>query len=165
MEELFSIGTSFSLSFLLSVLGGLPLFYFSVDDPANTLIVGACVFVSTFGIMSSFMLVYLINPLTFPSSFLSASMGASNMTARMITILAPIIAEVPRPVPLAVYTVSAFLALSLTYFISVPEDMEELLGNVKRAKEEREKLVGEGYVSSDGYSTAAVESEKEKGKS
>ena len=141
VEKCFNARIAFSCSFLLTVLGGIPLFFFNAEDPANTIIVMGCVAVSTFGLLSAFMLVYLINPLVFPAVFCSSSLGTSNISARMMTILAPLLAEWPKPLPMLIYCILASVGFFLTFFIRIPDDMESILAEVKDIKSEKENLV------------------------
>lgn len=80
-------------------------------DPENTLVIGACLLLTKFGVSSAFNLCFLVTAEYFPTMYSSTVFGACNVFARVMSIFSPLIAEVPAPLPMIVYTCFCILSM------------------------------------------------------
>ena len=81
VERKFDVKRAFIWSFFIAFMGGVPFYFMDPYDMTNKYYVMGCVFLSSFGIVSSFSLIYYLNPLIFPSLFVGNSFAIANIFA------------------------------------------------------------------------------------
>jgi len=84
------IRLAFTISFLISVVGGLMILFWGTNNPQ---LMPIFVTLAKFGISSGFVIVYVSTVDVFPTLFCATALGFCNFFARLATILAPLIAE------------------------------------------------------------------------
>jgi hypothetical protein len=95
------IRLAFSVSFIISAIGGLLILFWGTNNPQ---LMPIFVTFAKFGISSGFVIVYVSTVDVFPTLFCATALGFCNFFARIATILAPLIAEKPPPLPMLIFT-------------------------------------------------------------
>ena len=108
------IRLEFTISFLISVLGGLMILFWGTNNPQ---LMPIFVTLAKFGISSGFVIVYVSTVDVFPTLFCATALGFCNFFARVATILAPLIAEKKPPLPMLIFTSMTALGSVLALLI------------------------------------------------
>jgi hypothetical protein len=75
------------------------------------------VMMASFGVVSTFNLVYASHSATFPTLFSGTAMGICNFAARVATIFAPLVAQIEGPLSMYIFTALTGTAGLLTMFL------------------------------------------------
>ena len=81
------------------------------------------------GVSATFNICYLANAQIFPAIFSGTAFGICNIGAKLATIFAPLVAEVDPPIPMILFTCTAFLAGIISFFINTKPEPKHVSPN------------------------------------
>jgi hypothetical protein len=107
---------SFLILYLSSSAGGLLILVWGYHT-SSAWVFPMLVMMASFGVVSTFNLVYASHSATFPTLFSGTAMGICNFAARVATIFAPLVAQIEGPLSMYIFTALTGTAGLLTMFL------------------------------------------------
>jgi len=105
---------SFTLTFALACLGSLSILFLGNSHPD---LVPYFISLAKCGIKVTLDICYLANAMLFPAIFAGTAFGICNVGAKVASIVSPMLAELEAPVPMAVFSGVAFVAVVLSVLL------------------------------------------------